>query len=244
MILRLGLIKGLRYSTLAADMGTYLARTLFFSSALHLSGPEMKAEIGRWASNWPMCELTEKVKERERVYFNFILSGVESYFFVGRRQVMLLLLSLSLIGLPRVLVLVAGPFVDGEVGSESSPYRSIGVMSSKLAGRPCRVAHRARLGYALCLVPCPRQCLSDQVVFSDPYMVCDMNRWTSPELDEAAAELRTDVALRLTASRLKDKFMTSCEVCVCVFFFSIARANRLTIGNASALARAHACVRV
>ena len=39
-----------------------------------------------------------------------------------------------------------------------------------------------------------------------------MNRWTSPELDDAAAELRTDVALRLTASRLKEKFMTSCEV--------------------------------
>eukprot|EP00752_Nemacystus_decipiens_P005063 g4597.t1 len=112
VILRLGLIKGLRYSTLAADMGTYLARTLFFSSALHLSGPEIKAEIGRWASNWPMCELTEKV------------------------------------------------------------------------------------------------------VFSDPYMECDMNRWTSPELDDAAAELRTDVALRLTASRLKGKFMTSCEALI------------------------------
>lgn len=62
VILRLGLIKGLRYSTLAADMGAYLARTLFFSSALHLSGPQMKAEISRWASNWPMCELTEKVR--------------------------------------------------------------------------------------------------------------------------------------------------------------------------------------
>ncbi len=54
--------------------------------------------------------------------------------------------------------------------------------------------------------------LDAQVVFSDPYMECDMNRWTSPELDEAAAELRTSVDLRLTASRLKDKFMTSCEV--------------------------------
>lgn len=51
-----------------------------------------------------------------------------------------------------------------------------------------------------------------QVVFSDPYMECDMNRWTSPELDEAAAALRTDVPLRLNASRLKQKFMTSCEV--------------------------------
>lgn len=61
----------------------------------------------------------------------------------------------------------------------------------------------------LCLEP---EKFINQVVFSDPYMECDMNRWTSPELDEAAAELRTDVALRLTASRLKDKFMTSCEV--------------------------------
>ncbi|CAN0564499.1 unnamed protein product, partial [Ectocarpus sp. 12 AP-2014] len=61
IILRLGLIRGLRYSTLAVDMGTYLARTLFFSSALHLTGSQMKEEIGRWASNWPMCELTEQV---------------------------------------------------------------------------------------------------------------------------------------------------------------------------------------
>lgn len=53
---------------------------------------------------------------------------------------------------------------------------------------------------------------TSQVVFSDPYMKCDMNRWTSPELDEAASALRTDVPLRLNASRLKEKFMTSCEV--------------------------------
>lgn len=53
---------------------------------------------------------------------------------------------------------------------------------------------------------------TSQVVFSDPYMKCDMNRWTSPELDEAASALRTDLPLRLNASRLKEKFMTSCEV--------------------------------
>lgn len=62
MILRLGLIKGLRYSTMAADMGTYLAKTLFFSSGLHLTGAQIKAEIGRWSNNWPMCEVTEQVK--------------------------------------------------------------------------------------------------------------------------------------------------------------------------------------
>eukprot|EP00904_Undaria_pinnatifida_P005086 jgi/Undpi1/1707/HiC_scaffold_11.g05097.m1 len=110
IILRKGLIQGLRYSTLAADMGTYLARTLFFSSSLHLTGPQIKDAVRRWSGNSPMCELTEKV------------------------------------------------------------------------------------------------------VFSDPYMECDMNRWTSPELDEAAAALRADVPLRLNVSRLKLKFMTSCEV--------------------------------
>lgn len=67
IILRHGLIKGMRYSTLATDMGTYLARTLFFTSGLHLSGPQLKEAVGRWSSNWPMCELTEQVgylKER------------------------------------------------------------------------------------------------------------------------------------------------------------------------------------
>lgn len=49
-------------------------------------------------------------------------------------------------------------------------------------------------------------------------MKSDANRWTSPELDEVAESLRTDVALRLNASRLKEKFMSSCEVkcCSCV----------------------------
>lgn len=54
--------------------------------------------------------------------------------------------------------------------------------------------------------------VQSQVVFSDPYMESEMNRWTSPELDDAAASLRSDVALKLNASRLKQKFMSSCEV--------------------------------
>lgn len=43
-------------------MGAYLSQTLFFTSGLHLTGREMKEAIGRWSRNWPMCELTEKVK--------------------------------------------------------------------------------------------------------------------------------------------------------------------------------------
>ncbi|CAN0366402.1 unnamed protein product, partial [Scytosiphon promiscuus] len=62
-------------------------------------------------------------------------------------------------------------------------------------------------------LPC-LNCFRRQVVFSDPYMESEMNRWTSPELDEAAASLRTDISLRLNASRLKEKFMTSCEALI------------------------------
>lgn len=50
------------------------------------------------------------------------------------------------------------------------------------------------------------------MVFTDPYTVSEMNRWTTPELDDAAAAVRNDVELRVRASRLKDKFLSSAEV--------------------------------
>lgn len=61
MILRYGLIKGLKYSTLGADMGTYLARTLFLSSGLHLTGVQLREAVEMWSGNRRMCELTEQV---------------------------------------------------------------------------------------------------------------------------------------------------------------------------------------
>lgn len=63
MILRGGLIKGGRYSTLARDVGEYMGRTLFLSSGLHLTGPQIREAIGKWTANSPMCELTEQVRE-------------------------------------------------------------------------------------------------------------------------------------------------------------------------------------
>lgn len=71
--------------------------------------------------------------------------------------------------------------------------------------------------------------MSPQVVFTDPYTTSEMNRWTSPELDDAAASIREDVELRLNASRLKDKFLSSAEVgeaLVCVNRIDVACADQ------------------
>ncbi|MCQ1021467.1 phosphotransferase, partial [Acinetobacter baumannii] len=46
-------------------------------------------------------------------------------------------------------------------------------------------------------------------IFTDPYMICDRNRWTSPQLDEDAARIREDAALKRAVSALKLKFL--CE---------------------------------
>ena len=34
--------------------------------------------------------------------------------------------------------------------------------------------------------------ITEDLIFTDPYMVCDRNRWTSPELDEDARAIRED----------------------------------------------------
>jgi 5-methylthioribose kinase len=46
LILRKALIRGDRLSTLANDMADFMARNLFFTSALHLSGPEKRDKVG------------------------------------------------------------------------------------------------------------------------------------------------------------------------------------------------------
>ena len=52
------------------------------------------------------------------------------------------------------------------------------------------------------------------LVFTDPYRVAQGNRWTSPQLDALAAELREDAPLKIAAQRLKWKFQTRAEAMV------------------------------
>lgn len=54
----------------------------------------------------------------------------------------------------------------------------------------------------------------EDVVFTEPYWQAKNNRWTSPQLDEIAAEFRQDVPLKIAASRLKLKYMTNAEALI------------------------------
>lgn len=48
--------------------------------------------------------------------------------------------------------------------------------------------------------------LTEQVIFTEPYMEANNNRWTSPQLDEDAKALREDELLKLEVADLKAKF--------------------------------------
>lgn len=109
MILRKGLIQGIRYPTMARDMGTFCAQTLFGTSGFSLSASQLRKAVEEWSRNWEMCELTE------------------------------------------------------------------------------------------------------QVVFTDPYVTADNNRWTSPQLDGDKKAIETNVALKEAAAYWKTRFVTDTQ---------------------------------
>ncbi len=53
--------------------------------------------------------------------------------------------------------------------------------------------------------------ITEDLVFTDPYRVSDMNRWTTPQLDKVAAAFRADAPLKLAAQELKWMFLTRGE---------------------------------
>ncbi len=112
IIMRRGMIQGIRYPRAATDVAEYMARTLFFTSDLGTSAAEKKARVALFCGNAALCKLTE------------------------------------------------------------------------------------------------------DVIFTEPYMVHDNNRWTSPQLDDLAAAVRADAALKRAVSRLKSKFMGNAEALI------------------------------
>lgn len=50
--------------------------------------------------------------------------------------------------------------------------------------------------------------ITEDLIFTDPYMVHERNRWTSPELDDAAAAIRADGPLKAAVSALKLAFLS------------------------------------
>ena len=53
--------------------------------------------------------------------------------------------------------------------------------------------------------------ITEDLIFTDPYRIAERNRWTTPQLDALAADLRDDMELHVAISRLKLKFMASPE---------------------------------
>ncbi len=53
--------------------------------------------------------------------------------------------------------------------------------------------------------------ITEDLIFTDPYHVTELNRWTSPQLDGFAARWRNDTELKIAVSRLKLKFMSCTE---------------------------------
>ncbi len=53
--------------------------------------------------------------------------------------------------------------------------------------------------------------ITEDLIFTDPYRIAELNRWTKPYLDDYAARWREDGDLKVAVSRLKIKFMSSAE---------------------------------
>ena len=53
--------------------------------------------------------------------------------------------------------------------------------------------------------------ITEDLVFTDPYMICDRNRWTSPQLDAEALSIREDAALKRAVCVLKHKFLSEAQ---------------------------------
>ena len=61
VIMRRGMIQGIRYPRAATDVAEYMARTLFFTSDLGTSAAEKKARVALFCGNTALCKLTEDV---------------------------------------------------------------------------------------------------------------------------------------------------------------------------------------
>lgn len=56
--------------------------------------------------------------------------------------------------------------------------------------------------------------ITEDLVFTDPYRVAKLNRWTTPFLDDIAARFRADAALKVAVQKRKLQFLTSTEAMI------------------------------
>jgi 5-methylthioribose kinase len=59
IVLRKGLIRGIRYPHIGEHLGTFLARTLYFTSDLHIPAADKKQRMAQFLGNAAMCRISE-----------------------------------------------------------------------------------------------------------------------------------------------------------------------------------------
>jgi 5-methylthioribose kinase len=59
IVLRKGLVRGIRYPQVGKHLGTFLARTLYFTSDLHLGAQDKKQRVAQFLGNTAMCRISE-----------------------------------------------------------------------------------------------------------------------------------------------------------------------------------------
>ncbi|MEO1091754.1 MAG: S-methyl-5-thioribose kinase [Pseudomonadota bacterium] len=56
--------------------------------------------------------------------------------------------------------------------------------------------------------------ITEDLVFTDPYRIAELNRWTTPQLDDVAARFREDAALKVAVQELKWAFLHQAEALI------------------------------
>ena len=56
--------------------------------------------------------------------------------------------------------------------------------------------------------------LTEQVVFTEPYVQSPNNKWTSPQLDLDKKAIESDLELKTAAVKLKQKFVTETQALI------------------------------
>ncbi len=56
--------------------------------------------------------------------------------------------------------------------------------------------------------------ITEDLIFTDPYRIAALNRWTAPQLDADAKAIRDDIALKIAICELKEKFLCSSEAMI------------------------------
>ena len=106
-------------------------------------------------------------------------------------------------------IILRGGIVAGEtyplLAEHAGEYLATTLFGSSALAVGCERLREQRQAFGQNEAMCA---LTEQVIFTEPYCDAENNKWTSPQLDAAAASLRGDVALKTKMAALKRAFAT------------------------------------